>query len=117
MKLSKNSSVLDHEHTNSIFDTDGGFNLDKGDDLIEENMSQLGKVIHNQDYDLWKSLDLSSVTFIAVLTHECRRAGTYDVLSKQKQNKIIISIILTMILLFRLVLSCLSLDHNLIIQL
>lgn len=89
--------MLDHEHTNSIFDTEGGFKLDSGDDFIEENMSQLGKIIHNQDYDLWKSLDLSSVTFIAIITHECRRAGTYDVLSKHKFYRIVISIVKTTI--------------------
>jgi hypothetical protein len=67
------------EHADSAFGQDGKLMLGNNEDLIEENMSRLGKVIHNQDYDLWKSLNLDSVTFIAIVTHEIRRSGTYEV--------------------------------------
>ena len=64
----------------SAFNIDGGI-FENDSDHYEEKMSTLGAIINAKDEIDWETIDLSSVTFFCICTHECRRTGTKDVLA------------------------------------
>ena len=63
----------------SSYDIDGGI-FENGNDDYEEKMSSLGAIINAKDEIDWETIDLNSVTFFCISTHECRRMGTNDLL-------------------------------------
>jgi len=79
-KLLNEPSMNGHRMSQAAFNIDGRIFSQRKDE-VDEKMSTLGALINAKDEINWQNIDLDEVAFFWITTHECRRAGTKDILA------------------------------------
>lgn len=75
-------SMSANKLSESAFDKNGELRFSNFEDqLLEEKQSRLGTIINPEKDVSWESIDLDSLCYFMVTTHECRRMGTKDILA------------------------------------